>query len=129
MKTKFLVFGVPIVLIGIMLSNGLISRESSLEEAKAWANENLGDYQYTSSYTSEKTLYDEYGNPYTVEVPDGAVVTVHWTGELVERNDEWGKNWCFTQELIASDRVIKTRETCKNLSRNTFTGKLISSNP
>jgi hypothetical protein len=129
MKFKIVAIGIPLLLIGIMLNNGLINRASTLEEAKAWATSNLVDSQYTSTYTSEKTLYDENGIPFIVDVPDGAVVTVHWTGELVERNDEWGKNWCFTEELVANNQVIKIRENCINLARNTLNGKLLRSNP
>jgi hypothetical protein len=126
LKIKIVIIGIPLVLIGIMLNNGLVSRASTLEEAKAWATTNLVDSKYASTYTSEKTLYDENGNLFIVDVPDGAVVTIHWTGELVERNDEWGKNWCFEMELISNEEVIKNEEKCVNLSRNTITGKLLN---
>ncbi len=126
MKIKLLVLGIPLVLLAIMLNNGLISRASTLEEAKAWASINLSDRQYASTFTSEKTLYDENGNPVIVDVPDGAVVTIHWTGDLFERNDEFGKNWCFIQELVANGQVIKVEKNCKNLARNSLNGKLLN---
>lgn len=125
MKFKILVFGIPALLIGIMLNNGLINRASTLEEAREWARYNLVDRQYTSSYTSEETMYDNFGNPVVVDVPDGAVVTIHWTGDLIERNDEWGKNWCFKMALINYGEVIKYEDKCVNLSRNSLTGKLL----
>lgn len=126
-KLKLLVIGIPVLLVGIMLNNGLLNRASTLEEAKAWGNFNLADREYTSIYTSEKTLYDENRQPYVVDVPDGAVVTIHWTGDLYESNDEWGKNWCFKMQLISREIVIKNEEKCVNLSRNTLTGKLRNS--
>ncbi len=126
MKFKIIVFGIPALIIGIMLNNGLINRASTLEEAREWARYNLADRQYTSIYTSEETVYDQYGNPVVVDVPDGAVVTIHWTGDLFERNDEWGKNWCFKMELINYGEVLKNEDKCVNLSRNSLTGELLN---
>ena len=125
MKSRILLL-IPIVAIAIMLNNGLINRASTLDEAKNWALENLSDYERTSSFMSEKTMYDEYGNPVVVDVRDSAVVTTHWTGKLLERNDEWGKNWCFEMELISNGQVIKTENQCANLARNSFTGEVLS---
>jgi hypothetical protein len=125
-KFKIIVFGIPALIIGIMLNNGLINRASTLEEAREWARYNLADRQYTSIYTSEETVYDQYGNPVVVDVPDGAVVTIHWTGDLFERNDEWGKNWCFKMELINYGEVLKNEDKCVNLSRNSLTGELLN---
>ena len=126
MKFKVIVFGIPALLIGIMLNNGLINRASTLEEAREWATYNLVDREYTSIYTSEETMYDKFGNPVVVDVPDGAVVTIHWTGDLFEKNDEWGKNWCFKMELISYGEVIKNEDNCVDLSRNSLTGKLLN---
>lgn len=129
MKTKFVVAGIPVLVLGIMLNNGLISRASTIDEARNWAEIYLEDRNYSSSYTSEETLYDEYGNPVVVDVPDGALVTIHWNGGLVERNDQWGKNWCFDMELISYGKLLKDQQKCVNLARNFFTGKLLNENP
>ncbi len=129
MKTRIILVGIPVVLIGVMLNNGLISRTSTLEEAKSWARANLADRDYASIYTSEELRYDSNGNSEIVDVPDGSVVTIHWTGDLVEREDESGKEWCFKMELISYGATIKNYEKCINLVRNSLTGKLLSENP
>jgi hypothetical protein len=112
-----------------MLNNGLISRTSTLEEAISWASSNLADRDYASIYTSEETRYDENGNPEIVDVPDGSLVTIHWTGDLVEREDESGKKWCFKMALVSNGSTFKNYEKCVNLVRNSLTGKLLSENP
>jgi hypothetical protein len=70
-------------------------------------------------------MYDEQGIPMVVDVPDGAVVTIHWSGGLSEKNDEWGQNWCFKMQLIINNQVTKNEEDCRNLARNAITGALL----
>ena len=125
MKPKTIVLVIFLVLVGVALNNGIINRASTEPEAIAWAESNLQDRDYYSSYTSERMFYDETGNPVVVDVPDGANVTIHWTGDLFEKNDEWGKNWCFKMQLISNGEVIKNNDKCENLSRNSLTGKLL----
>ena len=125
MKLRLLLIVGVLFIIGLLLNNGIINRPSTEAEAISWAASNLLDREYVSMYTSEETLYDENGNPTLADVPDGAVVTIHWSGELFEKNDDFGKRWCFKMQLIARSIVIKNEDKCEDLSRNTLTGKLL----
>ena len=125
MKKKTIVIVGFVVLAGILLMNGIFNRPSTEAEARDWAASNLQDRVYTSMYTSEQTLFDGEGNPIVVDVPDGSVVTIHWTGDLYEKNDEWGKNWCFKMQLLSRNVVMKNLDKCENLSRNSLTGAVL----
>lgn len=125
MKLRMSLLVGVLFLIGLFLNNGIINRASTYIEAISWAQLNLQDREYVSMYTSEETLYDENGEPILVDVPDGAVVTIRWSGELYEKNNDFGKRWCFKMQRISKDIIIKSEEKCEDLSRNTLTGRLL----
>lgn len=126
MKFRFLVIGIFVVFTVVMLNGGLISRASTKEEAIEWGNNNLSDSEYFASYTAEEIMYDKFGNERIVQVPSGATVIIHWTGDLYQKNDEFGNRWCFQMEKIAHGQVIANDDKCVELSKNSLTGKFVS---
>lgn len=124
--------GILIVIVGlggIMIKNGIFSRDATLAEAKAWGTSHIISRNHSGSYSGEvDTFYNSQGQAVDAQQLMTYSYTTKFTGRVALWKDDgagFGNFWCFELAIEPTNEIGSFGSECWRVTVNRVTGQMM----